>query len=212
MTKHQVAQVLKETAFFLFLKGDNPFKAQAYERAAAAVLAAPSDLPDLIATIAHRPVRHRSRDGRRHHRIGHHRPLDHARGGARLVSLFARGSGRGPWLSRKQILKLHDLAGITSVGDLKAACREGRLLSVPGIGPKLQAKLLDALGEYERGQGYHLYADVVEEAQELEAALKKRIGSRSVTLSGAMRRKMDVVNEFVFVVAVDGKMRMEGIA
>jgi DNA polymerase (family X) len=98
------------------------------------------------------------------------------------------------------------------VGDLKAACREGRLLSVPGIGPKLQAKWLDALGEYERGQGYHLYADVVEEAQELEAALKKRIGSRSVTLSGAMRRKMDVVNEFVFVVAVDGKMRMEGIA
>jgi DNA polymerase (family 10) len=120
--------------------------------------------------------------------------------------------GEVPGLSRKQILKLHDLAGITSVGDLKAACREGRLLSVPGIGPKLQAKLLDALGEYERGQGYHLYADVVEEAQELEAALKKRIGSRSVTLSGAMRRKMDVVNEFVFVVAVDGKMRMEGIA
>jgi hypothetical protein len=43
------------------------------------------------------------------------------------------------------------VAGITSVADLRAACREGRLLAVPGIGPKLQAKLLDALGEYERG-------------------------------------------------------------
>ena len=36
MTKHEIAQALKEIAFFLSLKGDNPYKAQAYERAGAA--------------------------------------------------------------------------------------------------------------------------------------------------------------------------------
>ena len=50
MTKHEVARVLQDIAFFLFQKGDNPFKAQAYERAATAVLTAPADLADLIAT------------------------------------------------------------------------------------------------------------------------------------------------------------------
>ena len=50
MTKHEVARILKEIAFFLIPKGDNPFKAQAYERAAAAVLTLPSDLSNLIAT------------------------------------------------------------------------------------------------------------------------------------------------------------------
>jgi DNA polymerase (family 10) len=52
MTKHAVARVLKEIAFFLFLKGDNPFKAQAYERAGTAILTSPSDLHDLIANQA----------------------------------------------------------------------------------------------------------------------------------------------------------------
>ena len=41
MTKHEIAQALKEIAFFLSLKGDNPYKAQAYERAGAALLTSP---------------------------------------------------------------------------------------------------------------------------------------------------------------------------
>jgi DNA polymerase (family 10) len=61
--------------------------------------------------------------------------------------------GEVPGLSRKQFLKLYDVAGITSVADLKAACREGRLVAVPGIGPNLQAKLLDALRNMNAGGG-----------------------------------------------------------
>jgi DNA polymerase (family 10) len=202
MTKHEVARVLRDIAFFLFLKGDNPFKAQAYERAATAVLTAPADLADLIATDSLTDL---SGVGPATARVitelvttGSSTMHEEAQGKypLSLVTL-----GEVPGLSRKQILKLYEVAGITSVADLKAACREGRLVAVPGIGPKLQAKLLDALGEYERGQGFHLYADVVEEAQDLETALKKLFGVRSVSLGGAMRRKMEVVNEFVFVLA-----------
>ena len=214
MTKHEVARVLQDIAFFLSLRGDNPFKAQAYERAATAVLTAPADLADLIATDCLTDL---SSIGPATARVitelvtmGHSTMHAEAQGQypLSLVSL-----GEVPGLSRTQILKLHDVAGITSVGDLKAACREGRLLAVPGIGPKVQAKLLDALGEYERGQGYHLYADVVDEAKTLETTLKKLSGVRSVALSGAMRRKMEVVDEFAFVLACDGKKtRTQGLA
>ena len=68
-----------------------------------------------------------------------------------------------------------------------------------------QAKLQYALGEYERGQGYHLYADVVDEAQDLERTLKRLPDMQMVSLSGAIRRKMEVVNEYVYVVASDTK-------
>ena len=63
--------------------------------------------------------------------------LDEARGSypSSLATL-----GEVPGLSRKQILNLHEQAHITSLADLKAACRDGRLLNVPGIGPKVQAK------------------------------------------------------------------------
>jgi len=50
MTKHEIAQALREIAFFLSLKEDNPYKAQAYERAGMALLTSPLNLRDLLAT------------------------------------------------------------------------------------------------------------------------------------------------------------------
>jgi DNA polymerase (family 10) len=206
MTKHDIAQALKEIAFFLSLKGDNPYKSHAYERAGDALLTSPLSLQELLATGSLTEV---TGIGPATARVitefatkGQSPLLDQARGSypSSLATL-----GDIPGLSRKQILKLYEQAHITSLADLKAACRDGRLVNVPGIGPKVQAKLQDALGEYERGQGYHLYADVVEEAQGLEQALKGFPGVQVVSLSGAIRRKMEVVNEYIYVVACDTK-------
>ncbi len=153
-TKHEVARVLQDIAFFLFLKGDNPFKAQAYERAAMAILTAPADLADLIATDSLTDL---SGIGPATARVitelvttGSSTMHEEAQGEYPL-SLVTQGEV--PGLSRKQFLKLYDVAGITSVADLKAACREGRLVAVPGIGPNLQAKLLDALRNMNAGGG-----------------------------------------------------------
>ena len=204
MTKHEIAQALKEIAFFLSLKGDNPYKAQAYERAGAALLTSPLGLHELLATGSLTEVTGigpaTARAITELVTTGQSSLLDEARGSypSSLATL-----GDVPGLSRKQIVKLHEQAHITSLAELKAACRDGRLLKIPGIGPKVQAKLQDALGEYERGQGYHLYADVVDEAQDLARALKGFPGVQAVSLSGAIRRKMEVVNEYVFVVACD---------
>ena len=38
MTKRAIAQVLGDIAFFLLLKGENPYKARAYRNAATALL------------------------------------------------------------------------------------------------------------------------------------------------------------------------------
>ncbi|MGC3976724.1 MAG: DNA polymerase/3'-5' exonuclease PolX [Nitrospira sp.] len=206
MTKHEVAHVLKEIGFFLFLKGENPYRAQAYERAGTALLASPLSLAELVSAGSLTDI---SGIGPATARV----ITDLVETGQSPVLHEARGSypsslmtlNEVPRLSRKHILKLYEQAGITSVAELKTACHEGRLLTVPGIGPKVQAKLLEALGEYERGQGYSLYADVIDEAHDIEQALKKLTEGASVSLSGSLRRKMEVVNEYVFVVACDAK-------
>lgn len=38
-----------------------------------------------------------------------------------------------PGLTRKQIVKLYEQAYVTSVAELKVACRDSRLLEVPGL-------------------------------------------------------------------------------
>ena len=207
MTKHEIAQALNEISFFLSLKGDNPYKAQAYERAGAALLTSPLPLQKLLAKTG--SLTQVSGIGPATARAitelattGQSPLLEEARGS---YPLSLATLGEVPGLSRKQILKLYEQADITSLTDLKAACRDGRLVKVPGIGLKVQSRFQDALGEYERGQGYHLYTDVVDEAQDLEQALKGFPDVQAVSLSGAIRRKMEVVNEYIFVVACDKK-------
>ncbi len=108
--------------------------------------------------------------------------------------------GDVPGLSMKQIRRLHDRAGIRSIADLHKACLEGRLCNIKGFGPKVQAKLLTALGEYQRGQGYHLYANVLEEATTMAKRLATIPGVTAVSPAGAIRRKLEVIRELVFAV------------
>src|SRR5690348_9580456 len=47
MTKRHIASILSEIAFYLRLKGANPYKSAAYARAARALLLSPHDVHDL---------------------------------------------------------------------------------------------------------------------------------------------------------------------
>ena len=204
MTKHDIARVLKEIAFFLRLKGENPYRARAYEQAGHALLLSPQELKSLIDSRSLTDV-----------------PGIGPATASVITELFTTGStplleelqgaapsslvelGAVPGLSMKQIRRLHDQAGITSVADLQSACRDNRLLSIKGIGPKVQARLLAALGEYRRGEGYRLYANVLDEAGTLEQAFKAISGVRDVSVAGDLRRKMEVIRHYHFVFACD---------
>ena len=200
MTKRDIAKVLNEIAFFIRLNGDNPYKAQAYEQAGKALLASPFEARELLqsnqltqiegigpATASVISELITTGMSTVHEKMRGRFPSS-------LVEL-----GDVPGLTMKQILQLYTHGGVTSVVDLQAACRTGALLSIPGIGPKVQAKLISSLGEYQRGVGYHLYADMVGEAEQLERAIASIVNVAAATLAGAMRRKLEVMNEFRFV-------------
>src|SRR5918993_5511406 len=121
MTKHEIAQVLKEIAFFLSLKGDNPYKAQAYARAGEALLTSPLGLQELLATGSLTEVNGigpaTARAITELVTTGRSPVLEEARG---LYPSSLATLGEVPGLSRKHIVKLYEQAHIASLADLKA--------------------------------------------------------------------------------------------
>jgi DNA polymerase (family X) len=201
MTKRDIARILSDIAFYLRLQQGNPYKPVAYEGAARAILVSPHDPQQLLEghTLTDIPdvgpgtaavIRELLLTGRSHLHQRVKGPYP-----ASLVEL-----GRVPGLRPKHILRLFNEAGIRSVADLQDACHKNQLLVLKGIGPKIQAKIQTALGEFRRGQGYRLYASVVEEALMLEQNLAAIRGVTRVSTAGALRRKMEVINALHFVV------------
>jgi DNA polymerase (family X) len=201
----EIARVLSDIAFYLRLKGGNPYKAVAYERAARALLLS-SYTPhqfmqgDTLTSIP--GIGPRTAAVIRELVLTGTSSLYQRLKGPFPPSLVELG--RVPGLRPKQIRRLWEEAGIRSIADLQAACRTNRLVSLKGIGPKLQAKIERALGEFRRGQGYRLYASALGEAVLLERSLAVIPGVTKVTAAGMLRRKLEVINAFDFVVAWSG--------
>ena len=130
--------------------------------------------------------------------------------GAYPSSLAELGDVLG--LSMKEIKRLYERAGIASIAALQDACVKDKLRHVPGFGPKVQAKILAALGEYQRGQGSHLYANVLPEALALTEALGSMFGDKAVSLAGAIRGKLEVINEVAFVFSCPRKQSVVSVA
>jgi len=204
MNKRDIAAVLEDIAFFLLLNGENPYKARAYRKAAMALLTCPHEASVLVqtGTLGDVPgigpatasvITELVTTGT----SAFHRDVQ----GGYPSSLTELGDV--PGLSMKRIKQLHDRAGVTSLAGLQQACLANQLLDVPGFGDKVQARLLAALGEYQRGQGYYLYANVLDEAVGLANALERIPGVRHVSMAGAVRRKLEVVNELVFVLSCE---------
>ena len=206
MTKQAIAHILKEMGFFLRLKGENPYKARAYERAGESLLMCDEPLQGLIqketlmsvsgigiATAAVIEELWQTGGSTLHQSVKGAYPSS-------LVEL-----GDVPGLTTKQIRRLYDQAGIRSLSDLHDACRTNRLLTVKGIGPRGQAKLLASLEAFQRGQGYRLLANVLEEADKLKTHLKAIPRMQTVTVAGALRRKMEIINQYVFVLCCEGE-------
>lgn len=203
MNKRDIARVLEDIAFFLLLKGENPYKAKAYRKAGMALLTTPHEASELVtggrltdvagigpatASVITELVTTGT--------SAFHQDVQ----GAYPSSLTDLGDV--PGLSMKQIRRLYERADIRSIADLHKACMEDRLRDVKGFGQKGQAKLLAALGEYQRGQGYHLYANVIEEAAMLAKALERMPGVTHVSVAGDIRRKLEVIHNLAFVLRV----------
>ncbi|HZU60498.1 MAG TPA: PHP domain-containing protein [Solirubrobacteraceae bacterium] len=146
MENREIADRLDSFASLLDLADANPYTARAYRRAAETIRGIPLPVADLVRSGRARELRGigsgietRLRELIETGQIAELTELEQE------LSPELIGLGRYLGLTTKRSLQLARELGITTASELRQAAAEGRLRSVPGIGPKTEARLLEAL-------------------------------------------------------------------
>ena len=146
MGNAQIADRLEAFATLLELGDANPYTARAYRRAAETIRSAPTPVAELVRSGRVRDLRGigRSIEARVRELVetGEIAELAELE---REISPDLVGLGRYLGLSAKRSVELARALNVRTTGELREAAAEGRLRDVPGIGPKTEARLLEAL-------------------------------------------------------------------
>ena len=201
--RFDIAADLREIARLLEIKGENPFKAQAYERGASALENHEGDFDALVKT------------GRLTEIAGIGNALAaiieeiYRTGECWMLQQLREGLPPGavelsavPGLNLKKIIALHDALRIESIADLKAACHQGLVSKVKGFGLKSQAKLLsdiDTLRTHKDGAVPLNHA--LEAAERILLHLRAGPELLVADLAGALRRRKETIRRIRIVAA-----------
>lgn len=192
--------LLEEFQRLMVLKGENPFKVRAFERAASEI----ADRSDLV---------ERAKEGTLTEIPGVGKGIAevltefllHGRSTARDELRASLPPGleeltQIPGVGPKKAIQLIEELGITTVGELEYACRENRLLKLKGFGPKMQDKILEGISFRNSGKGRRRLDEVFPIAEKALAELLKSAGGLRVSETGALRRRMETLEALEFLV------------
>jgi DNA polymerase (family X) len=201
-----VAALLREFAQRSALRGGNPYRARAYARAADSLGALTLPLAQLI-----REDRLREIPGvgeaiagviKRFHETGTHPTLESMReefppGVLEMLSI--------PGLRPDRVLKLHKTLGVGSLAELEQAARENRLKSVKGLGPALQAKILQGINTLRGSEGKrHLHRGAALLRAAEDHLRREYPDLKRVTPAGEFRRGCELVSDLSLVAEAEG--------
>ena len=200
--RFHIAAALREIGRLLELKGENPFKARAYDRGARVLEQLQGDLDTLI---KHRQLTAIGGIGsalatviEEIHRTGRCALLEQMReelpeGAVELSAV--------PGLSLKKIIALHDALKIGSIADLKSACEQGRIGKIKGFGQKSEAKILAAIERLEKHEAAMLLDRALEEAERLLQHVRGIPEVVAADIAGAIRRRKESTRGIKIVAA-----------
>jgi DNA polymerase (family X) len=195
----EVADRLEAFAALLELGDANPYTARAYRRAAETIRGAPTSVAELVSSGRVRELRGigpgieaRLRELVETGEIAELAELE------RDLAPDLVGLGRYLGLSAKRSVELARTLGVRTADELRAAAAEGRLTSVPGIGPKREGQLLEALSR--EGQPRPRRGLVLNRARELVGGIAGALGGEP---AGDVRRWRDSCELLAVVCAAE---------
>jgi DNA polymerase (family 10) len=190
-----IARIFAEIADLLEIKGENPFKIRAYRNASDTIahvterldscsdqqlLAIPGIGKDLAAKI-----REIADTGGAHY---HRELLDEFP--STILDLL-RLQGVGP----KTVALLYSRLGVRTVEELEAACRDGRVREIKGLGSKKEQLILKACAERQKYSGRHLLPEAAEAAELLLAHLRNACPAAMFVAVGSIRRGTETAGD-----------------
>jgi DNA polymerase (family X) len=197
-----IAAALREIGRLLQVKGDNPFKSRAYERAAQALEGFDGDL-DLL--VKNRELTQLSGVGaglaaviEELYSTGQCAALEQLRQelppGVVELSIV-------PGLTLRKIIALHNALRIENIPDLKTACEKALVRNVKGFGEKAEAKILQAIEKLETKEQRTLLNHALDEGERLLQHVRGASDVVSAEIAGALRRRKETVRNIQIVAA-----------
>jgi DNA polymerase (family X) len=191
----EIADRLDAFASLLELADANPYTARAYGRAAETIRAASVPVADLVRSGRVRELRGigqgieaRLRELVETGAIAELEELE------RVLAPDLVGLGRYLGLSAKRSVQIATVLGIRTADELREAAAAGRLRSVPGVGPKTEASLLEALAR--EGEPRPRRGLLLNRARELIDGVAGALGGEA---AGDVRRRRDSCEQLAVV-------------
>jgi len=205
MENIDIARIFNDVADLLEIQGANVFRVRAYRNAARTVetLGAPvesmvrsggalEELPGVGKDLAGK-IREIVETGE----LGMLREL--AKELPEGLVAMMRIPGVGP----KRAKQVYDSLGIATLDDLEAAARAGKLRELRGLGPTIEAKILQGITEQRAHAGRHPLAEAEAYVKPLVEHLRRVPGLTRIEVAGSFRRRRETVGDVDVLVAAE---------
>lgn len=196
VTNQEIAKRLREIYQLMQLAGENRFRAIAFDRAAQTIESLNNDINDYIENDSLTDIKGIGKsiadDITQYAQTGKIEVLESLR--ERIpegVIKWLDISGLGP----KNIAKIHKELGISTVEALKAACQDGRVAQLGGLGEKSAQKILQSIAWMEQFDERCRLDEALAIAQPLFRFLEGQPGVESIEVAGSLRRSGETIGD-----------------
>jgi len=190
-----IARIFSEIADLLEIKNENPFKIRAYRNAADTIVHAAGQLSacsnEQLRAMAGigKDLAAKIREICETGDTEYHRDLLQEFPPTILDLLHLQGVGP------KTVAQLYTQLGVRTLEELEAACKDGRVRELKGMGSKKETLILKALEERKRHSGRHLVSEAADAADGLLEYLRERFPAATFIQVGSVRRGTDTAGD-----------------
>ncbi len=209
MKNKEVAEIFRKVAALLEIKGDNPYRIRAYQRAAQNIEALTVDVEELAAQGKLERIPGIGKDlAQKIKEILETGTLQKYEELKREIPpellKFLEIPGFGP----KKAKIVYEKLGIKTIEELEKACLEHRLARLPGFGPKTEENLLGGPKFPKKKRARLLLGWVLPWVEELVSLLKKKSPVDRIDIAGSIRRRRETVKDIDILVTSKNPLKV----
>ncbi|MBX7240606.1 MAG: PHP domain-containing protein [Bacteroidia bacterium] len=201
MSNKAISKLLKLTADLLEIKGENPFKVTAYQRAARALETLGEPVEEYVRKGLLNQVQGIGSSTQKSVKeileTGTCSELDMLQQSVPAgVQQMLQIKGIGP----KKIQFFWLQMGWENLGELYYACTENRLAQEKGFGVKTQENIRQSIAFFQSNEGKFLYGKILPYCELALEKLQQKLPGIQINFSGEIRRKSEIIHEVLLVV------------
>jgi len=205
MQNQDIAQIFREIATILELKGENPFRIRAYQKAAQNIESLSGNLKDLVAkdSLQNIPgigkdLAEKIKEVVKTGKLKKHQELKKSipQGLIEMLQI--------PGLGPRTVKLFYDELKISDINSLEQAAFKGKLRGLPGIKEKTEKNILKGISLIKGGKQRMPLFSAIEVADSFLEPLKKSKEVKAIEVAGSLRRKKETVKD-IDILAVSSK-------